>query len=119
MSNSTDYCPLTIHVSLLHHMPLSTPSDWVFTEPKNVMTVTTRKIMQNGQPILMVARDAEDGSWMFLDGGPFSMEDAMLVTLQRIVDHDSSVCELAGMSVGWTAQREWAGSPWKRSRDED
>ena len=30
-------------------MSLSTPSDWVFTEPKNVMTVTTRKIMQNGQ----------------------------------------------------------------------
>ena len=83
----------------------------------NMMTVTTRKIMQDGQPILMVARDYEDGSWMFLDGSPFSVENAMLVALHTIVDRDSSVCELADMSVGWTAQRERPGSPWRRSRD--
>ncbi|MBL8825687.1 MAG: hypothetical protein JNM18_01790 [Planctomycetaceae bacterium] len=91
----------------------------MFTEPKNAMTVTTRKIMHHGQPILMVTRDAEDGSWMFLDGGPFSMEDAMLVALQTIVDHDSSVCELANMQMGWTAHRERADSPWRKSREEN
>ena len=99
-------------------MPVSTPADWVFAEPKNVMTVTTRKILRDGQPILLVARDAEDGSWQFLDGGAFSMDDAMLVTLHTIVEHDPSVCELADLSLGWTARRERTGSPWTRSRDD-
>ncbi len=83
------------------------------------MTVSSRKILRDGQPILLVSRDVEDGSWMFLDGGPFSMEDGMLVTLLTIVEHDPSVCELADLPIGWSAQRERAGSPWKRSRDEE
>lgn len=63
----------------------------------NEMAVTTSSIMYGGKPILMVSRVVDDGTWMFLDGGPFSMADAMLVTLQTIVAHDSSVCELVGL----------------------
>jgi hypothetical protein len=96
-----------------------TPSDWVFAEPKNVMTISSRTILHKGQPILLVSRDVADGSWMFLDGGPFSMEDGMLVTLKTIVEHDPSVCELADLPIGWSARRERAGGPWKRSRDEE
>ena len=95
------------------------PSDWVFAEPKDVVTVSSRAILTKGLPILLVSREVEDGTWMFLDGGPFSMEDAMLVSLKTIVEHDPSVCELADLPIGWSAHRERAGSPWQRSRDEE
>lgn len=100
-------------------MPNSKPTDWIFAQPKNEMTVTTSSIMYGGKPILMVSRVVDDGTWMFLDGGPFSMDDAMLVTLQTIVAHDSSVCELAEMSLGWTARRESTDRSWKITCDED
>ena len=31
----------------------------MFTEPKNVITITTRKILRDGQAILLVARDQD------------------------------------------------------------
>lgn len=43
----------------------------------------------------------------------------MLVTLQTIVAHDSSVSELAEMSLGWTARRESTDRSWEISCDED
>ena len=92
---------------------------WSFDEPKNVATITTRQILREGQPILLVAHAADDGTWQFLTGGPFSTEDALLVALQEIVKHDPTVCELADLPLGWVAQRESIGSPWRRTRDEE
>jgi hypothetical protein len=101
-------------------MPRPTPNDdWVFDEPRNVATITTRQILREGHPILLVSRDANDGSWQFLTGRKFSMEDAMLVALHEIVKHDSSGCELADLPLGWVAQRKSAHSPWRRSRHDD
>jgi hypothetical protein len=97
----------------------STEDDWVFDEPKNVISVTTRQVMQEGSPILLVAHDAEDGSWQFLTGSIFSVADGMLVTLHTIVKHDPTVCELADLPLGWEAHRDSVGSPWRRSRNED
>jgi hypothetical protein len=57
-------------------MALPSPeNDWAFGEPKNVAVITTRQVMQGGSPILIVSRDAEDGSWQFLTGGIFSIAD--------------------------------------------
>ena len=101
-------------------MPRPTPNDdWEFDEPRNVATITTRQILRESHPILLVSHDADDGSWQFLTDGTFSMEDAMLVALHTIVQHDPSVCELADLPLGWVAQRESANSPWRRSRHDD
>ena len=101
-------------------MALPTPqNDWVFDEPKNVATITTRQVIREGQPILLVSHAADDGSWQFLTGGAFSTEDGMLVALQEIVEHDPSVSELADLPLGWVAKRDAIGSPWSRSRHED
>jgi len=98
--------------------PPSQQVDWIFDEPKNVATITTRQILREGQPILLVSHAADDGTWQFLTGGPFSTEDALLVALHEIVKHDPTVCELADLPLGWVAHRESVGSPWHRTREE-
>jgi len=106
-------------VSLRSHMPRATSqNDWAFDEPKHVAAVTTRQIIREGRPILSVSHDADDGSWQFLTGGTFSTEDGMLVALHEIVKHDPTVSELADLPLGWIAQRDAVGSPWRRSKDD-
>jgi hypothetical protein len=88
--------------------------DWPFADPPNVMTVTMRQIVHGGEPILLVCRDADDGSWQFLTGGSFHVTDGKLVTLRSMVERDSSLAELADLPLGWQAWRERRGSPWER-----
>jgi len=88
--------------------------DWPFADPPDVMSITTRQIVEGGVPILLVCHEADDGSWLFLTGGPFDVTDGMLVTLRSMVERDSSLIELAGLPLGWQAWRERRGSPWER-----
>jgi hypothetical protein len=90
--------------------------DWPFDDPPNVATFTVRQIVDGGEPILLVAHDAEDGGWQFLTGGPISMSDAMLVSLAEIVRRDPSVVELADLPLGWEASRMALGASWERVR---
>jgi len=101
-------------------MPRPKPqNERFFNEPGNVATFTTRQILEDGRPILYVSHDEDDGSWQFLSGDPFSTEDALVVALHEIVEHDQSVCELGDLPLGWIAQRESVERPWKRSRRDD
>ena len=94
-------------------------SDWAFDEPRNVATLTVRQILHGGRPILLVAHAEDDGTWQFLTGGDFSVEDAMLVGLDEIVAHDPTVSEIADLPLGWVAHRERIGGPWRRLRDDE
>src|SRR5687767_13164836 len=93
--------------------------DWLFDEAKNAAVITTRQIVNGGQPILFVSHDVDDGSWQFLAGGTPSAADAMLVALHEIVELDPSVRELADLPCGWIAERESLEAPWKRSPYEE
>jgi hypothetical protein len=37
--------------------------EWPFDDPENVATLTVRQVTHGGQPILLVAHDADDGMW--------------------------------------------------------
>jgi len=87
---------------------------WPFTDPPNVGIVTVRQIMNGERSVLLVCRDEGDGSWQFLTGDEFKMEDALLVALHSVVELDSSLYELADLPAGWNARRERPGSPWRR-----
>jgi hypothetical protein len=89
-------------------------SDWPFAEPENLATITVRQIIVDGDPILRVSHDEDDGGWQFLTGGQVEMKDAMLVGLGEIVALDPSVIELADLPLGWRATRENQDSPWQR-----
>lgn len=93
--------------------------DWPFEEPENTAVITTRRIMEEGRPILSVFRDAEEGEWQFLDGEDVGPEDAMVVGFGSILRHDPSVSTLADLPPGWVAWRDSADADWQRAPDED
>jgi Domain of unknown function (DUF4265) len=89
-------------------------ANWPFDDPPNVATITVRQIIKEGAPILLVARDAEDGGWQFLTGGAFEVADSMVVSLREVFKHDPTIAELADLEPGWEATRKKVGAPWRR-----
>jgi hypothetical protein len=92
---------------------------WPFTEAENTACLTQRQIVNNGRPILLVAHDADDGCWQFLDGSEnLKIADGMLVTLADMVQRDPSLADVADLPLGWMAWREEAGAEWQRMPNE-
>ena len=60
--------------------------DWPFADAPNTMVVTVRQMVNDGEPILLVVHDAEEGDWQFLTGGEFHVADGTLVTLARALN---------------------------------
>ena len=89
-------------------------TDWPFLDPRNFNAFSTRQVMEQGDPILLVSHDAEDGAWQFI-GGPWGEQDLVVICLEHAVHLDPSVCELADLPRGWSAQRGAPGQPWQRS----
>jgi hypothetical protein len=90
------------------------PDDWPFDDPENLAVFTLKRLVQGGSPILRVTHDEDDGGWQFLDVGEVSMDEASLVSLREITRLDPSILELADLPVGWIAERDAPGEPWRR-----
>jgi hypothetical protein len=86
---------------------------WPFPTPPNTATVTVRQIIEDGDPILYVVHDAEEG-WQFLTGGKFVVEDSRLVALRVMVELDPTLRQLADLPPGWEAERTDRNQPWRR-----
>ena len=94
----------------------SRKDDWPFADPKNVAFFTTSQVLRLRQPILHVSHDGEDGARQLHTGAQqISAGDAMIVALGMMVEHDPTICELADLPFGWFAERDCAGSPWRRA----
>jgi len=101
---------------LLSRQPaLAQTSDWLFLDPKNAAAITTKRILDDDHPILLVSHDA-GGDWQFLCGTTNKTEDGRVVSLQTIAEKDPSVADLADLPVGWQAVRDSSNMPWKRMR---
>jgi hypothetical protein len=91
--------------------------NWPFDDPKNVAVFTVRQIARDGNPILRVTHDSEDGAWQFLEWGTPREEDAMIVGLEEMARIDPSILELADLPIGWRAIRPSPTEPWQRERN--
>ena len=89
--------------------------DWRFAEPENLAVLTLRQIVREGQPILHVTHDSDDGGWQFLGSGDANPDDAVVVALSTVVRLDPSVQALADLPMGWHAWRKTADDTWQRS----
>lgn len=92
--------------------------DWNFVDPPNVAVFTTRKIMLGVDSITSVFHEADDGSWQFVSGEPWSTECAAILALSEIVDIDPSVVELADLPLGWRAWRTAKSDVWQRAKSD-
>jgi len=92
--------------------------EWKFSDPPNIVVLTTHGIVETGNWIAHVSHDEDDGVWQFHDStlGPIKEDDALVIGLREIVSHDASVAALADMPRGWHALRASRNSPWQRSK---
>lgn len=83
-----------------------------FYDSADTAVFTCRHIFDKGKPILYVSHDEDDGAWQFLCGGSHTTNDAMLVSLKTIYEHDNSVGALADMPLGYYAERKSLHDKW-------
>ena len=95
---------------------MSEISSWPFQDPENAAVFTTKRIVKDRKPVLLVTHDAEDGAWQFHSGDIARDEDAMIIALSEMVEIDSTITQLADLPIGWEASRNSALDPWKRQR---
>jgi hypothetical protein len=88
--------------------------DWPFEDPPNTAAITTRLVIEDGAPVLLVTHDLEDGGWQFLCGTTDDPEEARVVGLGHMCARDASLLELAELPEGWRAWRADVGAPWHR-----
>jgi hypothetical protein len=87
---------------------------WPFIDAPNTAVFTTRHVIEEGKPILLVTHDKDDGAWQFNTAKTVPVSDAKIASLDEIVYRDPSVVELADLPLGWSAIRDSITSPWKR-----
>ncbi|ODC02011.1 hypothetical protein A3197_21625 [Candidatus Thiodiazotropha endoloripes] len=92
--------------------------DWPFDQEKNVATVTTKQVMEENYPVLMVVHYEDDHSWAFTCGTTNKSEDLMLVSMEEATINDPSLREIADLPPGWLAVRTEVGGAWERSKSE-
>ena len=87
--------------------------EWPFDEPRNLATITTRRIVHEGWPILLVTHH-EDGDWTFMDGEAFEETEALVIGLANMGARDPTMRDLADLPPGCEACREGRHTPWQR-----
>ena len=82
--------------------------NWPFQDPKNVAVFTNTFIVRDGHAITAVYHDDDDGAWQFHCKHPESnaSRNAMIVSLQEIVEIDPTILELYDLPYGWRAVRK-------------
>lgn len=77
---------------------------------------STAPVFEQQLPVLYVSHDAEDAAWQFLCGTTNRIEDARIVSLGDVVGRDPSLAELVDLPLGWVAERDHLGAPWRRRK---
>jgi hypothetical protein len=95
---------------------MPTTSNWPFGDPKNVAVFTTKQIVRERKPILLVTHDADDGAWQFHSGETVHNGDVMLIALSEAVEIDQTILQLADLPFGWKAFRNSPADSWKRQK---
>ena len=91
--------------------------EWPFDQGKDVTTLTTRQVIQDGAPVTVVIHYSDDHSWAFLGGEGFTLDDGVVVCMAEIPSRDATLFEVADLEPGWVARRANLGARWTRERD--
>jgi hypothetical protein len=70
---------------------------WPFDQGKNVAALTTRQVLRDGHPILRAVHYSDDHSWAFTCGTTSDPNDALIVSMKRIVEHDPTLLSIADL----------------------
>lgn len=93
-------------------------TDWPFDQGRNVAAITTRQVVHDGLPVLVVTHYADDHSWAFICGTTNESDDVMFISMERALSLDPSLVSIADLPPGWTATRDTVDADWVRIKDE-
>ena len=83
----------------------------IIEENKNKSAITTKYVVNNNSIIVSVFYD-EDGDWQFLGEEEVSEEDAIVVSIQEMIDIDKSLVNLPDLKERESAYRKNKESIW-------
>lgn len=83
----------------------------IIEESKNKSAITTKYVVNNNSIIVSVFYD-EDGDWQFFGEEEVSEEDAIVVSIQEMIDIDKSLVNLPDLKEGESAYRKNKESIW-------
>lgn len=84
---------------------------WPFKEPAETRVSTTRFVLDEDGPVLIVLH-RHDGGWEFLCGTTEKPKDAREILLGEAVELDPRLLEVADLPAGWRAFRDSPEAPW-------
>jgi hypothetical protein len=86
--------------------------------PDGGPAIVTGAVHRNESPTLLVLHE-EDGAWQFLDGGPVSEDDALVLHVEHVFDEHPDLLHLVDLPKGWAAERDSVTDEWRRYRWEE
>lgn len=95
---------------------VETDPAWPFDQAPNVAAITTRGVLDDGLPILLVQHYEDDHCWAFLCGTTSSTEDGRVVGMGTAVSLDPTLRTIADLQPGWWATRSAVGATWHREQ---
>ncbi|MBL4678107.1 MAG: hypothetical protein JKY70_18160 [Mucilaginibacter sp.] len=84
-----------------------------FRGDKNLAVLTTRFVMSQNKPIVIVYHHKEDGMWEFVGDEDAQESDYKVVSLEEILSLDPSLSEIADMKPGQYAVRNSDNGQWE------
>ena len=94
-------------------------NEWPFDQEKNVAAVTTKQVVDQGLPILLVIHYEDDHSWAFLCDTTEEESDSQLITMEEITLIDPTLHTIADLKPGWIAYRETIDDAWETFENKD
>ena len=94
-------------------------SDWKFDQEKKVGAITTRQVLDDDKPILLVIHYGDDCSWAFLCDTTEKESDSRMVSMEEIVTKDPTLNEIADLPPGWIAYRDFVGDEWDKFEESE
>lgn len=86
-----------------------------FNYDGNLAVFTNTYILQ-GKPILFAYHYEEDGAWEFVGDDIADENDYKIISMEEIINIDSSVSKILDLPLGYYAKRKAKASPWTISR---
>jgi hypothetical protein len=75
------------------------------------IVITSKYVLYTKKEITKVIRDS-DGDWQFLSNDVIAESDALVVSLDYMIDYDSTVKVLINMPLNSIAQRDTKNNDW-------
>ena len=93
---------------------MTNESNWRFPDDPHSTSYLSQKVHDGVEPVVYVSHDADDGAWQFLGDSMSKGGGPVISCLHHPIDSDPSLHELYDLPLGWVAERDKPGHPWKR-----